>query len=146
MASSSKIFAGVEGVQLVGSPERRQISFSIDFQPESVSKLLVVLAQHEFEFAIYDPTYPSPSDPGAYFSYSPKQGRWRMTLGNHGWSGGIYDVPVKAIASQLRNLLTRSLLTAIDLDHVHFSKHYAPETPEKNRVMTERLLALHAHN
>ena len=37
---------------------------------EDITELLLVLRKHRIAFAIYDPYYPSPSDPGAYLDYS----------------------------------------------------------------------------
>ncbi len=130
----------------VGGAGKRQIALSSEHRLQRFDEVVTVFGQCGVEFAIHDRCFPSPSDPGAYFAYSPSGGRWRMTLGNHGWSGGVYDIPASTIVVQLHSLFAKGLLRAIDLDRVGFFKHYSPETAEKNQAMVERLQALHAHH
>jgi len=132
----------VPGMEVSTGPTGRRIIFTGEL-PEFSAALEEMMALN-VEFAFYDPMYPSPSDPGAYFSYSPSRGAWRMTLGNHGWSGGIYTIAHATIGTQLRSLYSRKLLKALDLDNVHFSAHYAPESPTKSEEMNVRLQKLHA--
>ena len=98
------------------------------------------------EFALYDESYPSPSDPGAYFSYSPNsaQGVWRMTLGNHGWSGGIYEIEERTICCQLKNLISKRRIDSIQIDKVCFFSHYQLEGSSSSSKMNTTLMAIHA--
>lgn len=66
-----------------------------------------------------------------------------MTLGNHGWSGGIYDIGVSTIVLQLFSLYSAMQLGALGLDKVSFFSHYKLETPEKNSAVNELLEQLH---
>lgn len=94
-------------------------------------------------FELFDPKYPSPSDPGAYLSYFPANGTWRMTLGNHGWSGGIYVVEFSVIVRQLYDLYKIGLLEPLQVDKVHFCSHYRPESAERNAKENELLISIH---
>jgi hypothetical protein len=67
-----------------------------------------VLLKQEVEFAFFDATYAPSSDSGAYFSYSPSNSVWRMTFGNHGWSGGIYEIETTAVAINSHTCIQRA--------------------------------------
>lgn len=74
-------------------------------------ELLVILRNNKIAFAIYDSLYPSSGDPGAYLDYSQekneKANSWSMTLGNHGWTGGIYTIDEYIMARQILNLVQK---------------------------------------
>lgn len=106
-------------------------------------RLLHFLKQRQQRFALYDPLYPS--DPGAYFSYSPEnavEGVWQMTLGNHGWSGGIYQIGEQTLCLQLSNLAAKRMLTTIEIEGVTLFS-YALESVSKNSEINQRLRELH---
>ncbi len=67
-----------------------------------------------------------------------------MTLGNHGWSGGIYNIRSATISRQIHNLYARGRLSSLGLDNVGFFRHYRPVSAEANDEMDRRLLELHA--
>jgi len=82
-----------------------QKKITLDFT--SISKLddlFEILEKHKFKFDLFDLQYPQISDEGAYFSYTFDK-VWKMTLGNHGWSGGIYTIDKNVIINQLTNLI-----------------------------------------
>lgn len=136
----------IEGMRLIET-QKKQVELAESVSMKSVQALLTHLKKGGRAFAFYDPCYPSPSDPGAYLSYSPagaSPGTWRMTLGNHGWSGGIYEVNELTVCAQVKNLASRGLLDRIDLDNVGFFSHYAPEDSAKNQTMNQKLASLHA--
>src|ERR1035437_9012508 len=105
----------IPGVEVTTGGRERQIIFKDDLPFNAFVTLLESMMKDGIRFSFYDATYPSPSDPGAYFSYSPTNGVWRMTLGNHGWSGGIYEVEAMVISSQLWSLYSRGALEPLQL-------------------------------
>jgi hypothetical protein len=150
----------IPGVRLVLEPARH-IEFSGAVADHALRRILRALNRAGQEFTFYDPLYPSPPDPhdpGSYFKYSPSARRkwrdvlgfgrpiWRMTLGNHGWSGGIYEIEERTICRQLQHLIARGLLKSIDLDRVYFSSHYAPEDRASNRRENAAILRAHSGN
>ena len=50
---------------------------------------------HQLEF--FDADYPSPSDPGAYFSLARWQGEHALFCGNHGWSSSWQRFPTAMV-------------------------------------------------
>jgi hypothetical protein len=69
-----------------------------------------------------------------------------MTFGNHGWSGGIYEIDDRTICCQLKDLVTNKLIQHIKLDRVYFFSHYQLESASENRAMNNQLLAIHGGN
>jgi hypothetical protein len=133
----------IPGVQERNGQHGRTVVFGEHLGLETFVSFLEAMERDGLEFSLFDPKYPSPSDPGAYLSYSPQHGTWRMTLGNHGWSGGIYAVERSTIARQLYDLYTKGLLEALQLERVHFFSHYKPESDERNAKINELLKAIH---
>jgi hypothetical protein len=134
----------IPGTQIKNEQQGRCLVFDKGLTEEAFTTVLGATMRGGMEFSLYDPKYPSPSDPGAYLSYSPKNGAWLMTLGNHGWSGGIYTVDTTTISRQLYNLYATGHLTSLGLDQVCFFKHYQRESAEKNIQMNRRLQEIHA--
>ena len=134
----------IPGVQEGNAGNGRAVVFGENLGLETFVSLLEAMEKDGRDFSLFDPKYPSPSDPGAYLSYSPRKGKWRMTIGNHGWSGGIYVVEPSAIARQLYDLYINGLLPELQLEHVHFFSHYKPESDERNAKINELLRAIHA--
>lgn len=133
----------IPGMRVATGARGRQIVFDSEVPANTFIILLESMMKDGTAFAFYDPTYPSPSDPGAYFSYSPMNGVWRMTLGNHGWSGGIYVLAGPVVVQQLQNLHSNGALAPIDLDKVCFFSHYEAAPPALNEAMNKKLEALH---
>ena len=133
----------VPGIILSVDKRGRHIAFAPNLGVETFVAFLEAMLQEGLEFAMYDPSYPSPSDPGAYLSYSPSNGEWRMTLGNHGWTGGIYTVAAAVIAKQLFSLYAQKVLDPLDLDGVAFFKSMAPKSSADNAEINARLTRLH---
>jgi hypothetical protein len=129
--------------EITVGPKGRQIAFGYGIPSGAFMQVVKSLMDRGIEFAFYDPTFPSPSDPGAYFSYAPINGVWRMTLGNHGWSGGIYEIDAPVVANQLRSLYLQGALRALELDGVDFGAHYQSESRSKNDAMNVKLRDLH---
>lgn len=133
----------IPGVEVTTGARGRQIIFKDDLPSSAFVTFLESMMKDCIKFSFYDPMYPSPSDPGAYLSYSPTNGVWRMTLGNHGWSGGIYEVEATAISSQLWSLYSKRALEPLHLENVGFASHYETEPQSKNEVMNRKLRELH---
>lgn len=113
-------------------------------------ELIGLVRAKTFGLRFYDALYPSTSDdPGAYFACLPlDNSSWQVTLGNHGWSGGIYRVPEDLIALQLSAdpTLRRcpSGLPDIQIGEVPFFAHYKAMTPDESGAFCGKLRALHA--
>lgn len=138
----------IKGLTLDESSGIRSIRFSDGITNESLAQLLYVLKTNSTPFAVYDELlYSSKSDPGAYLSYSQekndKKNCWSMTLGNHGWSGGIYHISDSIIIIQLKNLIDNKFLQEIKIDKVAFFSHYKIEAPEESQKMENRILEIH---
>lgn len=118
-----------QGVEVVG------ISKAATF--EDITELLYILRKHKIAFALYDPFYPSPSDPGAYLDYSQEKNEapnsWSMTLGNHGWSGGIYTISENNIALQIHHLVKSGQIDSISINDVKIFSHYEKHNFVRNR-------------
>ncbi|MCS3798479.1 hypothetical protein [Niastella sp. OAS944] len=124
------------------------IKIANDTSFENIIALLKILRTHKVPFALYDGYYPSPSDPGAYLSYSQEQNEtenaWSMTLGNHRWSGGIYTISENNIALQIHNLVRNNQIDSIEIDKVVFFSHYEKENKDKNRNKNALLYGIHS--
>ena len=107
----------IEGMNYCDGPPGREIVFDEGLSEKTFFRFLATMMEGGLEFTFYDPLYPSPSDPGAYLSYRPNNGTWKMTLGNHGWSGGIYEIEPSTICRQLKNLHDKGLLKGLGLHH-----------------------------
>lgn len=133
----------IPGIAFYEDSNGRHVAFAEGLPAQTFNAFLDAMMKDRLEFSLYDPRYPSPSDPGAYLSYSPQKGRWRMTLGNHGWSGGIYDIEASVVARQLVSLYTAKQLSPLGLDNVCFFSQYEPESQERNKEMNNLLEHLH---
>ena len=129
----------------------RYIQLSEQVEKTSIPLLLGVLRSNKMPFSIYDPLYPPSldSDKGSYISYSQERNtdstNWNMTLGNQGWSGGIYKINESIISVQLENLIEQKLLREIKIDNVAFGSHYDFENFDKNRNVNSSILLLHKY-
>jgi hypothetical protein len=128
-----------------GRGRTRRIGLSDPLLDSTLDGLLQVLREYGEDFGFFDERYPSPSDPGAYFSYSPSEtaGKWRMTLGNHGWTGGIYEIDDATICRQLKDLIAKKLLRSIEIDDVCFFSRKPAESASSSRSMNKKLLRIH---
>lgn len=133
----------IANIELTRGNRGRAVPLGENINEDVIKYLLEEMKMSGIEFCFYDPEFPSPSDPGAYFSYSPSSGLWRMTLGNHGWSGGIYIIGDQALLTQLQNLHFLGLLKLLELEGVCFFSHYASETDIKNKEMNDLILQIH---
>lgn len=134
----------IPGIQIHDGEKGRCIVFEKGLTAEEFTDFLDAMMQDSMEFSLFDPKYPSPSDPGAYLSYSPKEDEWLMTLGNHGWSGGVYNITPEIVSRQLHDLYLTGLLEPLGLDRVCFFKHYEPVSAERNEQMNRLLEKIHA--
>lgn len=127
--------------------EHGRIVFGERFRADELGGLLTAIRRHSGEFSVHDPLYPSVSDPGAYFSYSTSgalDGCWSMTLGNHGWTGGIYQIRDDVIIAQLDDLLALGMLDSLGIDHVHFLSGRPPQPAGANDEQNRFILAIHS--
>ena len=89
-----------------------------------INSLLEIIRNEGMEIAFHDTIHPTISDPGAYFSYSTIKATnsnvWSMTYGNHGWSGGIYQIKNETISKQIYNLIQNNKIDKIKITGVVF--------------------------
>lgn len=138
---------GLEGVSTVYRGAHRVIGLHKEVSHEVIAQLLALLRERQMSFSVYDPLYPSPSEPGAYMAYRPEPDTaapaWSMTLGNHGWSGGIYTIKERNMVLQLGHLVRLGLIDSIGIDDVSFFAHYDKVYPDRNYNENARLVGLH---
>ncbi len=135
-----------DSMNMLGDGNSRKIQFVSEPSSKALTQLLLSLKTSGVDFSFYDCLYPSPTDSGAYISYSPTRtepNRWRMTLGNHGWSGGIYIIEKTILLAQLKNLIHSNNLSEIKIGKVGFFAHYTQESPSRNKRINEMLGKLH---
>ncbi|HYH67884.1 MAG TPA: hypothetical protein VD866_24515 [Urbifossiella sp.] len=134
----------IDGCRYVRGGTRR-IDLPDPLPDSTLAELLHVLWECGEDFGFDDERYPSPSDPGACFSYSPSEtaGKWRMTLGNHGWTGGIYEIDEDTIRRQLQDLIAKKLLRSIEVGDVCFFSRKSAEGAAASRAMNKKLLRIH---
>lgn len=141
---------GLENIQVAWRQRAKIIEFRQGVSLEAIRKLLIILRTHKAEFALYDRLYPSPSDPGGYFSYSQDfnstDHTWSMTLGNHGWTGGIYTIEENTVAVQIYDLVTMMEIDSIDIQGVAFFSHYKKQDAERNQSKDAEIYSLHSLN
>jgi len=113
-----------------------------------ILKMLNILRLHKIAFSLFDNLYPSKSDTGAYISYSQEQNdsenTWSMTLGNHGWSGGIYTIDDNNISIQIKNLISLNLMNRINISNVQFFK-YDKENIDNNLNQNSLIYGIHSN-
>jgi hypothetical protein len=68
---------------------------------------------------------------------------WSMTLGNHGWTGGIYQIRKTTVNQQVYNLFMRKKLKEVGITDVAFFSHYNRESPERSRIKDQEILQMH---
>ena len=111
----------------------------------SISKLddlFDIFEKHKFKFDLFDKQYPQISDEGAYFSYSYDK-VWKMTLGNHGWSGGIYIIDKKVIINQLTSLIMLENNIVLEIQNANFLRHFTEKSDSENLEMNKKLEEIH---
>lgn len=104
--------------------------------------LFYIFEKHKFKFDLFDKQYPQISDEGAYFSYSYDK-VWKMTLGNHGWSGGIYIIDKKVIINQLTSLIMLENNIILEIQNANFFRHFTEKSDSENLEMNKKLEEIH---
>ena len=142
-----KMMQAAKGWTLTTKWERHL--FELNYNPEfsDLDSLIFSSKYHNLGLSYFDDLYPSPSDPGAYFNFYPSntsESQYLMSLGNHGWSGGIYLIDEEIMKKQLHNLIKLKLLKAIELTFDLPMKYYSLEDEDSNSVMRLRLFNLHS--
>jgi hypothetical protein len=66
-----------------------------------------------------------------------------MTLGNHGWTGGIYSIKEDIIANQIHNLIKHKQIDSIRIDDVKIFSHYSKAVGELNAKQNDLLSKIH---
>ncbi|KFF00938.1 hypothetical protein IX39_10055 [Chryseobacterium formosense] len=117
-------------------------SLSIDL----IESMLIIFENEKAEFSFYDPKYYPSTDPGAYFSYSfqSSDSSWNMTLGNHGWSGGIYTIDRTVIIKQIASIINLTTRIEIEIENVNFFSNYQQKNVSQNEEQNLKLLKIHS--
>jgi len=114
---------------------------------DEVKELLVILRTEKYQIAFHDNVHPTISDPGAYFSYSTEKSiddnHWSMTYGNHGWSGGIYQIRDFVLAKQIISLIKKEELTRIQISDVVFFSHYDLKSEDESKKKGSEIQEMH---
>lgn len=101
-----------------------------------IKTLLNILKSEKYQITFHDNVHPAISDPGAYFSYTSEKtiddSHWSMTYGNHGWSGGIYQIRDFILARQIISLIKKEELTRIQISDVIFFSHYELKSEDES--------------
>lgn len=127
--------------------KKNYIRIRSTFDTINLSTLLAILRTSKIDFGIYDYLYPSPSDPGAYISYSMdkvlEETNWSMTLGNHSWSGGIYQISEIAIANQLEDIIRKNKMIEIKIVDVAFFRNYSIKNALLSAEIENEIMSIH---
>jgi hypothetical protein len=138
----------IKGLKVIEKREKKHIVFEEKIAVEDIEKLLNIFVKYKHSFHFYDALYPSPSDPGAYVSYEKVETenatQWRMSLGNHGWSGGIYLIDNQVFVTQLSNLLNKELLKEIGIEKTGWASHKAVVEGDRNDKENKKILDIHS--
>ena len=144
----SEYIGQTKGIQMLEKQNQKYIQLSKEFSVSGFLLLLKTLKDNNIGFAFYDELYPSPSDPGAYLSYSQEKVNadncWHMTLGNHCWSGGIYQISDSTILIQLSDLCAKDKLKEIEISDVAFFSHYAIQEYNRSKEKNELIRKIHS--
>lgn len=137
--------SNIDGIKLVEKFNKKVASFDNSLSKNNIELFVLTLYKYKTAFSFHDTLYPSPSDPGAYISYflKPSSENWKMSLGNHGWSGGIYTIDNEVIYKQLNNLIQSSQLSEIQIEGVGTFSHYAEKNGEENKRQNDYLIEVH---
>ena len=136
----------VAGARIDGDAGSRRVLFSSVISIGDMQRLIGELRRSKAALKLHDPLYPSGTDPGAYMDYTQERAlpdRWSMTLGNHGWTGGVYQIDDGTVALQVVDLVNRGLLVELPIETGKIFSHYELETNAKNDEMIARLRELH---
>lgn len=138
----------LDGFEVSKVYDKESVIFKDSATLKGVSELIEILSSHNIAFAFHDSLFTTISDPGAYLDYSQekndKSGYWSMTLGNHGWTGGIYSISNNVVANQLYSLINKRLLSSIRIEGAKIFSHYDKENSRKNDEMIARILKVHS--
>ena len=66
-----------------------------------------------------------------------------MTLGNHGWSGGIYIIDKKVIINQLTSLIMLENNIVLEIQNANFLRHFTEKSDSENLEMNKKLEEIH---
>jgi hypothetical protein len=114
---------------------------------DEVSEILKILHEEQFEIAFHDTVHPTLSDPGAYFSYSIEKSKdeknWSMTYGNHGWSGGIYQIRDFTLSKQIISLIKKEKLNRIQISDVVFFSNYDLQSEDESKKKNSEIQEMH---
>jgi hypothetical protein len=116
------------GVYSIVSEDSQSIKFDSSISENNLIQFLKRIKDKKMEFE---------------FSKKIKVGdKWQMTLGNHGWSGGIYLIEESTLIKQLMNLIRNNALE-INVDGVCFFSHYTVKPESKSLEMEKEILKIH---
>ncbi|NND77829.1 MAG: VanZ family protein [Flavobacteriales bacterium] len=144
----NKFIVSNNNLELIYLEEKKHIKIDRSITTLEITKLLDLLWKESAGINFHDIIHPQLSDPGAYFFYSskncPDKRTWKLTLGNHGWSGGMYLIKTSTLAQQLNNLIKRSKISSIEFGDVTFFSSLTYKGEEKSEEMNRKLMEMHS--
>jgi len=67
-----------------------------------------------------------------------------MTLGNHGWTGGIYTISENNIALQIHHLVESGQIDSISIEDVKIFSHYEKQNSVRNKDQNALIYRIHS--
>jgi len=134
----------IAGLAVHGDIGSRVVEFTSLIVFDDVLRLIQILRRANATITLHDRRYPSP--PGAFMDYSQEKAapeRWSMTLGNHGWTGGIYQIDDETIALQIHDVFNRGRRPKLQIEGGTIFSHYDQENATRNKKMIQALRELH---
>ncbi|MEO4006677.1 hypothetical protein [Flavobacterium sp. CAU 1735] len=142
----------IDAIAVKNQGDKHWIELNEQMNMETIQLLLKTLRTHKIPFSVFDEmiySWDDDHDRGAYITYSQdqndKENSWSMTLGNQGWSGGIYTITEQNIALQLWHLVQEKSIDSITIKNVAFFGHYDKEDLDSNQYMNTLLYSTHAN-
>lgn len=138
----------INGLKVIEKSECQYVQFSTDLTYQDLESLIHFLRKHKIAFSFYDFLYPSISD-GTYLIYSQlnndSEKHWNMTLDNHGWFGGVFQIEESIILKQLENLIKKNLIQDIQIERVVSFLHFKNAETNRNQFVNDRILEIHTN-
>ncbi len=136
----------LDRMSVEGETGARRVMFGPSVSLDDMRRLIEILRQANAVIKLHDFLYPSPSDPGAYMTYSQERttlGRWSMSLGNHGWSDGVYQIDGGTIALQVFSLYAQKKLPHLTFERGRIFQR-ADKSELENLIMAKKIHQLHS--
>jgi len=142
-----KFLTGQDHLELHIANGIKYVNIDKFVKTDEINELLEILRTENYQIAFHDNVHPTLSDPGAYFAYSSEKSadskHWSMTYGNHGWSGGIYQIRDFILAKQIISLIKKEESHRIQISDVAFFSHYDVKLENESKKKGAEIQAMH---